>query len=103
VIEAIAAAEGNPGIGPGSLLKKTLRPESFCVGVDVGAPMHEVDRGHHKHPGRQPDAADLHRRFEPPIAARVGSLVCPDGLVQQRNSQIMQLVRSDLDADSGFV
>ena len=36
-------------------------------------------------------------------AARVGSLVCLDGLVQQRNSQIMQLVRSDLDADSGFV
>jgi hypothetical protein len=36
-------------------------------------------------------------------AARVGSLVCLDTLVQQRNSQIMQLVRSDLDADSGFV
>ena len=36
-------------------------------------------------------------------AAGVGSLVCLDGLVQQRNSQIMRLVRSDLDADSGAV
>ena len=36
-------------------------------------------------------------------AARVGSLVCVDRLVQQRNSQIKRLVRSDLDADSGAV
>jgi hypothetical protein len=31
-------------------------------------------------------------------AARVGSLVCLDRLVQQRNSQIKRLVRSDFDA-----
>ena len=36
-------------------------------------------------------------------AARVSSLVCLDSLVQQRNSQIKRLVRSDLDADSGAV
>jgi hypothetical protein len=36
-------------------------------------------------------------------AARVGSLVCLDRPVQQRNSQIKRLVRSDLDADSGAV
>jgi hypothetical protein len=36
-------------------------------------------------------------------AVRVGSLVCLDRLVQQRNSQIKRLVRSDFDADSGAV
>ena len=36
-------------------------------------------------------------------AARVGSLVYLDRPVQQRNSQIKRLVRSDLDADSGAV
>src|SRR4029078_3115491 len=36
-------------------------------------------------------------------AARACSLVCLDKLVQQRNSQIKRLVRSDFDADSAAV
>src|SRR5271156_3402404 len=36
-------------------------------------------------------------------AARVGSMVCLDRLVQKRNSQMKRLGRSDLDADSGAV
>ena len=36
-------------------------------------------------------------------AARVGSLVCLDRLVQQRNSQIKRLVRCDFVADWGAV
>jgi hypothetical protein len=61
-----ATSEGNPAVGPGSLLKKAFRPELPRVRVDVGPPVQQVDRRHHTHPGRQPDSADLDRGFEAP-------------------------------------
>ena len=45
----------------------------------------------------------VHRRADYPEGNSVRAKVCLERLVQQRNSQIKRLVRSDFDADSGAV
>ncbi len=63
---ADAAAERDPRVGPALRIRpeEALGPERRRVRVDVGAPVHEVDRRRHHGPGGQVDAGDRRRPLQ---------------------------------------
>ena len=84
------AAERDPGVGAGLLLKETLGPEGVGLGVDVGVVVQEIRVGHERAGlGLVVPAADRDRLGDEPGLAVGQHRTAPERLLDRRQQVVL--------------